>query len=171
MKIPKKIKDDIWEYCRLNDISDVEGFTKKMLKQGLTVEKYGTLGDNVVVKEVEKIVEKIVEKPVEVIKEVEKIIEKEVYVSDDESIKELTNKIGILEGDLNLSNKSIDTISKESIDRNKSISELKNKIKELEEELESEKSKPKVDEKDIYGEGKRGIFGSNLSNLWNRKKQ
>jgi hypothetical protein len=34
-----------------------------------------------------------------------------------------------------------------------------------------EKSKPKQEEqKDIYGDEKRGFFGSNLSDLWKRKK-
>lgn len=41
MEIPKKLKDDIWDYCRANDITDIEGFTIKMIKDGFTVEKYG----------------------------------------------------------------------------------------------------------------------------------
>jgi hypothetical protein len=41
MEIPKQLKDDIWDYCRANDITDIEGFTIKMVKDGFTVEKYG----------------------------------------------------------------------------------------------------------------------------------
>ena len=42
MEIPKKIMDQIWEYCRLNKITDIEDFTIKMVKQGFNVEKFGS---------------------------------------------------------------------------------------------------------------------------------
>jgi len=77
MEIPKNLKDEIWEYCRLNDISNIDEFIVKMVRQGYTVEKFGAtpLGKTEV-KEVEKIVEVIREVPVE------KIIEKEVFITD-----------------------------------------------------------------------------------------
>ena len=28
MEVPKKLKDEIWEYCRLNDISNIDEFKK-----------------------------------------------------------------------------------------------------------------------------------------------
>ena len=127
MEIPKKIKDEIWEYCRLNNITDVEGFTQKMLKQGFTVEKFGAVpNERVIEKEVEKIVEvpveKIVEKIVEVVKEVEvikevdKIVEvikeieviKEVQVTDDVEMQKLIDEIVILKKD----NMNIESTSK-----------------------------------------------------------
>lgn len=77
MEIPKKLKDEIWEYCRLNDITDLNAFMGKMLNQGFNIEKYGTTPFSINQPEKE-IVEKIIEVPVEVIKEVEKIVEKEV---------------------------------------------------------------------------------------------
>ena len=92
MDIPKKLQDEIWDYCRANNISNIDEFTGKMLVNGFNVEKYGNVPfshniepeviEKEVIKEVEKIVEKevIKEVPVEVIKEVEKIVEKKVEV-------------------------------------------------------------------------------------------
>ena len=34
MEIPKKIKDELYDYCRLNDILNIEEFIIKMVKQG-----------------------------------------------------------------------------------------------------------------------------------------
>ena len=42
MEIPKNLKDEIWEYCRLNDITDLNAFMLKSLQQGFNIEKYGT---------------------------------------------------------------------------------------------------------------------------------
>jgi hypothetical protein len=94
MELPKDLKDKIWNYCRLNDITDLNGFMIKTLKKGFDIEVYGLLGETLndgekdlktggerekwVEKEV--IVEKRVEIPVEVIKEVEKIVEVPVEV-------------------------------------------------------------------------------------------
>lgn len=81
MELPKDLKDEIWEYCRLNDITDLNAFMVRMLKQGYNTEKYGATPFKIGQKETE-IVEKIIEKevikeiPIEVIKEI--IIEKEV---------------------------------------------------------------------------------------------
>jgi hypothetical protein len=126
MEIPKDLKDEIWEYCRMNDITDLNAFIIRMLRQGYSTEKYGPtpfkIGGNSekevivekrvevpieVIKEVEKIVEVpievireiIKEIPVEIIKEVpvDKIIEKEVYITDDEQVTELTKRIQELE--------------------------------------------------------------------------
>ena len=112
MEIPKNIKDEIWEYCRLNDITDIDSFILNSLQQGFNIDKYGSTPfkinqkePEVVFNEVEKIVEVPVEKIVEVIKEVEKvvekivevpivkIVEKEVYISDDSQVEELREKL------------------------------------------------------------------------------
>jgi hypothetical protein len=111
MEIPKNLKDQIWEYCRLNDITDLNAFMVKSLQQGFNIEKYGPTPFNNKESEVlEKIVEVIKEVPVEVIKEVEKIVEvikevpvekvieiekeiiKEVYISNDEELLETFEK-------------------------------------------------------------------------------
>jgi len=51
MEVPKKLKDEIWEYCRLNDISNIDEFIIKMIRQGYTIEKFGStpLGGNEVI--------------------------------------------------------------------------------------------------------------------------
>ena len=143
MNIPKDLKDEIWEYCRVNDIPSVDSFTLKLLKQGFTVEKFGATPQT---KEV--IVEKIVEKevPVEKIVEkeviVEKVVEKDVYITDDTQVKELSDKINELESDKNGLQGELNIKSEEL------KSSLK-KIADLEIELKNEKEKKR---RDIYGE-------------------
>lgn len=172
MELPKKITDDIWEYCRLNSITDITAFTIKMVQQGFTVEKYGATPSERVV---EKIVEKIVE--VEVIKEVEKIVEvekeviKEIRITDNEETNKLLLELEKVKSEVN-----------EQLKHNLDINNLKNKLEtengdlnklitKLEGELATEKNKPKVEtKKDIYGEGKIGYFGSNTDDIWNKDK-
>jgi hypothetical protein len=99
MELPKDLKDEIWEYCRLNDITDLNAFMVRMLRQGYTTEKYGPtpfkIGQSepqIVEKEVIKEVEKIVEVPVEVV--VEKEVIKEVTV-EIEKIVEVIKEVPI----------------------------------------------------------------------------
>jgi hypothetical protein len=66
MELPKNLKDEIWDYCRLNNISNIDEFTLKLVKQGFSIEKYGIPTNKVVEKEVEKIIEIPVEKIIEV---------------------------------------------------------------------------------------------------------
>ncbi len=104
MELPKKLKKEIDDYCKLNDIKDVQEFVNKVLKDGFDIERYGLLDNNqpkIIEKEIEKIVYRdvikevpvieYVEKPIEVIKEVEKIvtIEKKVKGKNKETIKEV----------------------------------------------------------------------------------
>lgn len=114
--ISQKLRDEIWDYCRLNDITNVDGFIERMVQQGYNVEKYGSTPfeipePEVIEKEVIKEVEVVKEVPVEVIKEVEKeiikevvkevpvekiiekIVEKEVYVTDDETVQKLQEQL------------------------------------------------------------------------------
>jgi len=134
MEIPKDIKDDIWNYCRANDITNIDEFTLKLIKQGLTAEKYGSTPIPPIKETiVEKIVEVPVDKIVEVIKEVQ--VEKEVYITDDKQTKELTKKMKKLQDESNSSKKKIDALQK--------------KLDETLEELKVEKNKKK---RDLYGE-------------------
>jgi hypothetical protein len=168
MEVPKKLKDEIWEYCRLNDISNIDEFIIDMIRQGYSVEKFGAtpLGTTEV-KEVEKIVEVIREVPVE------KIIEKEVFITDDIQITELTNKLSQLEEEKRIfSTKTteIGTIREEFSTKTVEMENIfhykltlkDNEIEKLKSELEAEKKKPKK-ETDFYGEEKKGgWFGSNI---------
>ena len=42
MEIPKDLKNEIWDFCRVNDITNINDFMVKLLRQGFTYEKYGT---------------------------------------------------------------------------------------------------------------------------------
>lgn len=137
MEIPKNLKDEIWKYCFSNDITDIDNFTLKLIRQGFTSEKYGStpFKQQEVIKEVEKIVE--------VVKEVEVI--KEVLITDDNELKKLSEKASELESE------------------NKRLTE---KVEALSLELETERSKPKETKEDIYGESKKGFFGSNTRDIY-----
>ena len=130
MEIPKDLKNDIWDYCRANDISNIDEFTIKLIKQGFTTEKFGSTPLPTVK---EKIVEKIVE--------VEKIIEVDKIV---EVIKEVP---------INIVDTKLDSKMKEYIEQiesfKKQLFETTNLNSIIKEELEIEKNKNK---KDMYGE-------------------
>ena len=88
MEVNKEFKDEIWDYCRLNNITNIDEFMVKCLKQGFTAEKYGatpTVREKIVEKEIEKIVEVEVEKIVEKIIEVQ--VEKEVFITDNKEME------------------------------------------------------------------------------------
>jgi hypothetical protein len=168
MEIPKNLKDEIWEYCRLNDISNIDEFIIKMVRQGYTVEKFGAtpLGGNEV-KEIEKIVE--------VIKEVtvEKIIEKEVIITDDIQITELSDKLTqLVEENIIFSTKLSESES-ELLKFSTKMGEMENifhdKLSLKDKEIENLKSELDLEKKktnngtDLYGDEKRGgWFGSNI---------
>jgi hypothetical protein len=128
MEIPKEINDEIWDYCRVNNITAIDDFTLKLIKQGFTVEKYGATPQTRE-KIVEKIVETIVEVPVEKI--VEKIVEVPVQMVDNEMSESLKNNILLVEK------------------LNGDIISLNSDIEKLKKELDLEKEKNK---RDIYGE-------------------
>lgn len=85
---------DIYDFCMLNGITDINKFVQDCFKQGFDIERFGLLGktpnegEKDLIKEV--IVEKRVEIPVEVIKEVEKIVEVEKEI-----IKEVIKEIPV----------------------------------------------------------------------------
>lgn len=126
MELPKDLKEEIWDYCRLNDITNIDEFTTKLVRQGFTVEKFGATPTT---KVVEKIVEKIVEVPVETI--VERTIEVPINIVDTELEEKIKNYIKDIE------------------DSNAKLFEATNLNSVLQKELDEEKAKKK---RDIYGE-------------------
>ncbi len=106
LTLNKQNQKDLTDYCKLNDIEDVDKFFQQCFKQGFDIRKYGLLTENnervveyiekevpiEVIKYVEK--ETIREVPIEVIKEVEKIVvvEKEVPI---EKIIEVIKEVPI----------------------------------------------------------------------------
>ncbi len=162
MEIPKNLKYEIKEYCRVNNISEVDDFIFKMIKQGFTSEKFGSTPwtKEPEVKEVEKIVTKEVK--VEVFKEVPVEVIKEVYITDDEKTNELSDE-------LNKIKEILKKITEEKIDITNKMSILETENEILKEELEKTNLKEE-EQKDIYGDEKKGFFGSNLTDLWKGKK-
>lgn len=178
MKIPKKLKDEVWEYCRLNDVTDIDSFMLKSLQQGFNIEKYGptpfTIGGKepeVIEKEVVKVitatteVEVVREVPVEieVIKEVEKIVE--VTVADNELIdklnqekEELSDKLSDLEKKLKKEKEKVEELSNSDAGIIKS---LKQEIENLKIEVELEKNRnyerPKKERPKEDASQKRGL--------------
>jgi len=141
----------------------VEKVVEKVVEVEVPVEVIKEV-EKVITKEipVEKIVEKVVEKevivevekPVEVIKEVEKIVEvekpvekvvtKEVYITDDEQVKELGGKLAKLE-------KSNKTYSTKLKNANTEKKKLEEQLSELEVLLE-EKPKELIKEIEVIKE-------------------
>jgi Skp family chaperone for outer membrane proteins len=177
MKVPKKLKDEVWEYCRLNNITDIDAFIIKSTQQGFNIEKYGTtpfkIGGKeleVIEKEVIKVitatteVEIIREVPVEieVIKVVEKIVE--VTVTDNELINKLKAEIKELSGEITKLGKDLDgernTIKDMSNSDGNTTKTLKQQIKNLKIELEMEKNRNYVtpkNEKPKHEKPKHGL--------------
>jgi hypothetical protein len=105
LMLNKQNQKDLTDYCKLNNIEDVDKFFQQCFKQGFDIKRYGLLGETEkiieyvekeipieVIKYVEK--ETIREVPIEVIKEVEKIVvvEKEVPI---EKIVEVIKEVPI----------------------------------------------------------------------------
>ena len=154
MELPKDLKDKVWNYCRLNDITDVNGFIIKTLKKGLDVEVYGLLGKTLNEGEkdlktggieekrveIEVIREIRVEVPVEVIKEVpvDRVVEKIIYTTNDIQVNKLGGKIAELEQEISAKTTEIGRIREEfstKTTENESFfqNEMSKKNKELEE--------------------------------------
>ena len=135
LNINSKYEYDIQQYCKLNNIEDVNLFVTQCFKQGFDIKKYGFLGNSLnegekhLINEV--IVEKRIEIPVEVIKEV-KVIE---YV-DREVIKEI-----FVEVPKEKTVTKIEYISDEKIENELlfKIQQLEQTIFHLNEELVSER--------------------------------
>jgi len=108
-KIPNSFKQELIEYCKLNNIDDVDGFYLKIMKKGFNIEKYGLLDNPVIEKTVEPKIEYV-----EVIKEVflDKIIEK-----DNKKQLELE--------------KTIQQLRTELLDKTKKITDLEQVIEEF----------------------------------------
>ena len=122
IKLPEKLEKNIEAYCKLNEMEDIEHFTIKCVKDGLTLDKYGVSPflpkSQIQEVPVEKEIVKEVIKEVLVEKEiiVEKIVTKEV--KDQQLIEEL------------------EKLKKEIKEKNIMIEKQKIKMEEMEDVLE-----------------------------------
>jgi hypothetical protein len=116
---------EVYDYCYLNKVMDINSFVDKCFKQGFSIEKYGLLGSDTEIEPEVQVIEKIVEtiKEVEVIKYVDKEVVKEVpvekivtkieYICDKTNENELLLKIQELESE----NQKFSTINTELEDK------------------------------------------------------
>jgi hypothetical protein len=72
MEIPQALNNEIINYCKLNNITDIDSFILKMIKQGFTVEKYGATPKAQII---EKVVEKVITNDDEIKKLHEELLE------------------------------------------------------------------------------------------------
>jgi predicted RNase H-like nuclease (RuvC/YqgF family) len=136
----KTILKSVSEYCKLNNIEDIDGFIKKCFDTGFNIQKYGLLGktlneDEKNLKtgivgekqvEIEVIREIRVEVPVEVIKEVEKIVTKIEYISDKKIENDLNETITKKDEEIDKLNQTLDELR-----RNLDIPVTNDKVKML----------------------------------------
>ena len=170
MDIPKKILDEIEQFCNLNEIKNKEKFMLNIFQTGFNVEKYGNAPWK---QEIEKIVEKEVikeipvEKIVEVEKEVIKEIEKKVFITDDEKVGELMEELDHLRDRITTKEQEIvnnatnmKSLNEEIENKKKEITSLSHKLEKVNKNI---KETPTIPLKDLYGDDKKGgWWGSNL---------
>jgi hypothetical protein len=72
-ELPDKLKNDIIEYCKLNNIDDVNKFIIKLIRDSFTIEKFGLL-PNIPIKKVEEVKKETIEIKVEQIIPTEKSV-------------------------------------------------------------------------------------------------
>jgi hypothetical protein len=116
-----KDKKEIYDFCMLNGITDINKFIQDCFKQGFDIKKYGLIGDNT-----EKIIEYVdKEIPIEVIKYVEKEVIKEVPIEVIKEVEKPNEKMGMIQ-------ETLMKLRREIGDKDKIITELNNKIEQLE---------------------------------------
>lgn len=181
LNINSKYEYDIQQYCKLNNIEDVNLFVTQCFKQGFDIKKYGFLGNSLnegekhLINEV--IVEKRIEIPVEVIKEVkvieyvdrevikeifvevpkEKTVTKIEYISDEKTENELLFKIQQLE-------QTIFHLNEELVSERE---EFSTKTQELTNIFQDKISKEnvKVEKEVVVDNSKQKMLESTLQNL------
>jgi hypothetical protein len=133
------LDDEFLEYCRLNNIDDVEKLAKDTFNRGFTILKYGEtpfglkptekIVEKEVVKEVIVEVEKIIN--VEVIKEVPvnvkgetEIITKEIKVVDTEEIDKLKKQLEDKQEEINKLNDALNKFNKATFMKNSNLNTL-----------------------------------------------
>lgn len=112
--ISKQDHKDLLEFCRLNDITDTDGFVQLCFRKGLMIEKYGLLNQG------------------QLPEIIEREFEKEVLVEDTSKIEELQNEIYILKGKIE-NQKEIECgkLQETIMELNRQLGDKNTRIKEL----------------------------------------
>ena len=122
IELTKQDIEDFKLFCKLNEITDTDGFVKLCFRKGYYIERYGLLNQG---------------KLPDII---EREFEKEVIVEDNSKIEELQNEIYILKGKLE-DKKEVECgklqetlfeLNRQLSDKNNTIKELTRKVNELE---------------------------------------
>jgi proteasome assembly chaperone (PAC2) family protein len=114
--------DDVKSFCKLNDITDIDGFANLCFRKGYYIEKYGLLNQG------------------QLPEVIDREFEKQVMIEDNSKIDELQNEIYILKGKLENQKEfecgklqqSLMELNRQIGDKNKEIETLNKKIEELE---------------------------------------
>jgi hypothetical protein len=124
--------DEFLEYCKLNNVDDIEKMAKDTFQRGFTILKYGEIPSQgtpkeiIKIQEVEKIVEVIKEVPIEIKGETQ-IITKEIPITDEETIKKLEllqTENDKLKDELEKITKSLEKLNKGSYLKSSDLSNL-----------------------------------------------
>ena len=84
IEIPQNIKEEFEQYCKLNEIKEIDNLAFRCFISGFNIEKYGPtpMGHK-----------EVIEKVIEVEKIIEKIVEKEIPITDDSKMQEFLTEI------------------------------------------------------------------------------
>jgi hypothetical protein len=112
--LPDKLKNDIIQYCKLNNIEDINSFIIKLIRQSLTIEIYGREPDIFSTKKIDsEIKEEVLIVKTEEIK-VENEIKNEYQINVD-----LNKKTEVIEQSTETPNKKIEVLDEPTQPSNK----------------------------------------------------
>jgi len=140
-----KNNKEIYDFCMVNGITDINKFIQDCFKQGFDIKRYGFLGETEYVEKIVEVIKEVPGPPVEievikyvdreVIKEVpvEKIVSKIEYIYDrkeDDVVPNLDNICD--ENKVKMLETTLQNLRKDLKLKNEKINELENKLKNLE---------------------------------------
>ena len=122
IELSKLDSEDMKSFCKLNEITDIDGFVKLCFRKGYYIEKYGMLNQG------------------QLPEVIDREFEKEVRVEDNSKIEELQNEIYVLNGKLENQKEiecgklqqSLMDLNRQLGERNRTVESLNKKIEELE---------------------------------------
>ena len=122
IELSKLDSEDMKSFCKLNEITDIDGFVKLCFRKGYYIEKYGMLNQG------------------QLPEVIDREFEKEVRVEDNSKIEELQNEIYVLKGRLENQKEiecgklqqSLMDLNRQLGERNRTVESLNKKIEELE---------------------------------------
>lgn len=140
-----KNNKEIYDFCMVNGITDINKFIQDCFKQGFDIKRYGFLGETEYVEKIVEVIKEVPGPPVEievikyvdreVIKEVpvEKIVSKIEYIYDKKEDDVVPNLDNICdENKVKMLETTLQNLRKDLKLKNEKINELENKLKNIE---------------------------------------